>query len=413
MFSRGQIQLLSGALVVSLALRLDPLTVLLALLLATAGVARLWQRLALRNVRYTRSLSQHHAFPGDSVELVIEIVNRKLLPVTGLVVQETVPAALDWGDVRLRGQERSRERILERTTSIGWYEAVRWRYQIGCLERGVFAIGPAILDAGDPFGFATEQIEVRDPVELVVYPRLLPLADLGLAARRPFGDLRTPPSLWTDPARTVGARDYQRDDPFKTIHWAATARQGRLQARVYEPATSLDLLIFLDLGGSAQTRTGRDVAQAERAISAAASVAQEGIRARYGVGLIANAMQARRAGIIRIPAGRSPTQLEHIFDALARVVPYALLPMASLLHDEVARVPLGATVMVISLGASDELRAELAQLRRHGHPAIWLHLGADAPTPVHGVAIRQVAPPKAFEPHGSWDRGNHEAARSV
>ncbi len=397
MFSRGQIQLLIGALLLSLALRLDPLIVLLSLLLVTAGVAWLWQRLALRNVRYTRTLSQHHAFPGDSVELVIEIVNRKLLPVTGLVVQEAVPAALDWGDVPLRGQERSRERILERTASIGWYEAVRWRYQIGCRERGVFAIGPTILDAGDPFGFAREQIEIADVTELVVYPRLLPLADLGLAARRPFGDLRTPRSLFTDPTRTVGARDYQRDDPFKSIHWAATARQGRLQARVYEPATSLDLLIFLDLSASVSSGPARDVARAERAISAAASVAQEGIRARYGVGLIANAMQARRAGIIRIPAGRSPTQLEHIFDALARVVPYALLPMASLLHDEVARLPLGATVLVISVGTSDDLRAGLLHLRRHGHPAIWLHLGADAPSPLHGVEIRHIPPPSAFQ----------------
>jgi uncharacterized protein (DUF58 family) len=389
----------TGALLLaSILLRNGLLFIVGLTLLLAALIAWLWERTCLTGVEYRRELSQRRAFFGEEIELTIEIVNRKLLPVTGLVVKETVPAALDWGDAVLRGQERSRERILERTASIGWYEAVRWRYQIGCRERGVFAIGPTILDAGDPFGFAREQIEVADATELVVYPRLLPLTDLGLAARRPFGDLRTPRALFTDPARTVGARDYQRDDPFKTIHWAATARQGRLQARVYEPATSLDLLIFLDLGASACSGPARDVARAERAISAAASVAQEGIRARYGVGLIANAMQARRPGIIRIPAGRSPTQLEHIFDALARVVPYALLPMASLLHDEVARLPLGATVLVISVETSDELRAGLLHLRRHGHPAIWLHLGADAPSPLHGVEIRHIPPPSAFQP---------------
>ena len=190
MFSRGQIQLLIVLLVLSLAFQLGPLIVLTLLLLLSAAVAWGWQRFALANVSYARTLSQHHAFPDDTVEFTIQVVNRKPLPLTSLRVQETVATALDWGATSLQYHEKPSQRILERTSSLRWYESLRWRYQVRCPQRGAFAFGPAVLEAGDPFGFTVQRAEVADPIELVVYPRLLSLAELGLTARQPLGEVR-------------------------------------------------------------------------------------------------------------------------------------------------------------------------------------------------------------------------------
>jgi uncharacterized protein (DUF58 family) len=396
MFSRGQIQLLVVLLMLSLAFQLGPLIVLSAVLLLSAAVAFLWQHLALANVSYTRSLSQHHAFPDDTVEFWVEIINRKPLPLTSLRVVETVAAALDWGDTPLQYHEKPSLRLVERTTSLRWYEAVRWRYQVRCPQRGAFAFGPTTLEAGDPFGFTTQELTVANPIELVVYPRLLPLAELGLAARHPFGDVRSRQWLFADPMRTIGTRDYQQDDPLKAVHWSATARSGRLQTRVYEPTTSLELLIFLDLDTFTYYWEGTDPTQVERAISAAATLAKVGLEERYGVGLIANGMQERQDGIIRIQPGRSPAQLYRIFDALARLIPYSVLPMASLLRQEAGALPWGATVLLISAIAPEGLRASLLQVREGGHPTIWLALGDERPPEVPGVQLRHAPPASAF-----------------
>src|SRR6266545_3494322 len=284
-----------------------------------AMITKPGQGCCLANVSYSRTLNQHHAFPDDRVEFQVEIVNRKPLPLTSLRVVETVAAALDWGDTPLQYHEKPSLRLLERTTSLRWYEALRWRYQVRCPQRGAFAFGPTTLQAGDPFGFTTQELTVTNLIELVVYPRLLPLAELGLTARHPLGDVRSRQWLFADPIRTIGARDYRQDDPLKSIHWTATAHSGRLQTRVYEPTTSLELLIFLDLDTFTHYWEGTDPAQVERAISAAATLAKVGLEERYSVGLIVNGMQERQDGIIRIRPGRSLVQLDRIFDALARL----------------------------------------------------------------------------------------------
>ncbi len=354
------------------------------------------QGCCLANVSYSRTLNQHHAFPDDRVEFQVEIVNRKPLPLTSLRVVETVAAALDWGDTPLQYHEKPSLRLLERTTSLRWYEALRWRYQVRCPQRGAFAFGPTTLQAGDPFGFTTQELTVTNLIELVVYPRLLPLAELGLTARHPLGDVRSRQWLFADPIRTIGARDYRQDDPLKSIHWTATAHSGRLQTRVYEPTTSLELLIFLDLDTFTHYWEGTDPAQVERAISAAATLAKVGLEERYSVGLIVNGMQERQDGIIRIRPGRSLVQLDRIFDALARLVPYSVLPMASLLRQVTGALPWGTTVLLISAIAPEGLRASLLQVRESGHPTIWLALGEQRPPDVPGVQIRHAPPTSAF-----------------
>lgn len=397
MFSRGQIHALIVLLIVSVTFRLGALVILALLLLLCAGLAWIWQHAALAHVTYTRALNRLHAFPDDVVELTIVIVNRKPLPLTALRVQETVAAALEWEAAPILYHEKASLRILERTTSLGAYESVRWRYRIHCPQRGAFAFGPAVLEAGDPFGFTTQQQTIAPSVELVVYPRLLPLDTLGLSARNPFGDVRARQWLFADPARTIGARDYRLDDPLKAVHWTATARRGKLQTRVYEPTTQLELLIFLDLDTFVHYWEGTDPAQVERLISAAATVAKAATEARYSVGLMVNGMLERQAGIIRIPPGRSPSQLDHMFDALARLVTYSVLPMSRLLHQEARTLPWGATVLLISAIAPDATRTALLRIRDGGHPVIWLYLGDDPPPDVPGVQVRHAPPQSNFQ----------------
>jgi uncharacterized protein (DUF58 family) len=397
MFQRNALRSLVLLLVLALALQQSLLALLCALLLVTAGVAWLWSRWALERVVYTRELSQSRAFPGDEIELVVRIANRKPLSVVSLQVRDSLPAGLELSGPDLYFDHSGRS-MLQRSTALGWYERVTWRYRVRCAQRGTYRFGPAQLEAGDPFGFYRRLADLPEQQSLVVYPRLLPLESLGLPPRRPLGELRAR-QLIRDPLRTVGVRDYHPEDPLKDIHWGATARVGTLQTRVYETTTAFELAIFLDLDTFERYWEGVDTEQVERMISAAATLARSGLEEGYAVGLYVNGAPAQFERLVQIPPSRSPAQLEQIMDMLARLIAYSVTPMARLLRLAAVSLPLGATALLVSSVASAETRAALLRLRERGRSVAWLYMGPSAPPKLPGVTIHH-APPLQ-----DWRRG--------
>lgn len=390
MFRRSTIQSLFFLLVIALVLRVPLLVLLSALLLLTIGIAWLWNRYALARVTYEREFSTTRAFPGDQVELVVRITNRKPLPLAMLEIRDRLPAGLDFesGDIHF---DRDDRQALQRSTSLRWYERVVWRYSARCLKRGAYRAGPAQLDASDPFGFFRSSSQSALGAGLIVYPRLLSLPELRLPARNPLGAL-TARKLIRDPLRTVGVRDYQPDDPIKDVHWAATARTGTLQTRIYQPTTARELAIVLDLDSFEAYWHGVDEEQIERSISAVATLAQSGLGEGYAVGLYVNGAPAQFEQLVRLPPGRSPVQLERIMETLARLTPYSVTPIARVLRMAATDLPRGATILLVSAIQPAVTRAELARLRERGRAVAWLYLGSDSPPHVPGIAVHHAPP---------------------
>jgi uncharacterized protein (DUF58 family) len=373
-------------LVLALALGQGLLALVCALLLLTAGLARLWDRWSLARLVYERELSHPRAFPGDEIELAIRIANRKPLPLARLDVRDSIPAGLELVGHDLQLDNNGRQ-LLHRSTSMRWYEALTWRYRVRCLARGVYRFGPAQLESGDPFGFYRSSRDDVQRSSLVVYPRLLPLDALGLPPRHPLGDLRAR-QLIHDPLRTIGARDYHPDDPLKHVHWTATARAGTLQTRIYEPTTAREVAIFLDLDTFEHYWQGIDDEQVERLISAVATVAKAGLEDGYAVGLYANGAPAEQEQLPRLPPSRSPAQLEQIMETLARLTPISITPMARLLQVSGGDLPWGATLLLVSAIKPESTRAALLRLRERGRNVAWLYLGDDQPPQVPGLLLR-------------------------
>jgi uncharacterized protein (DUF58 family) len=82
-------------LVLTLVLRSGLLFVVFGLTALAAALAWLWGKYALRRVEYKRTLERHRCFPGENLELRVEMTNRKLLPVTYLTVDDTIPLELE------------------------------------------------------------------------------------------------------------------------------------------------------------------------------------------------------------------------------------------------------------------------------------------------------------------------------
>lgn len=327
-----------------------------ALILLTAAISRLWSRLSLERVHYERQLEDRRAFVGDSVDVTFTLSNRKPLPVPWIEVRDIVPEQAPPEGVRTGPSPAPGTLLLRRSTSLAWYERVSWRYRFHCKARGYYQFGPAELRSGDIFGFYPQSGSSGVIDRLTVLPRLLDLREIGLPVARPFGETRGGSLLFEDPARIAGVRDYRPGDPLRRIDWKATARRQQLQSRLYDPSSTLSLLVALSIETLAHAWEGYDPLLLERAISVAGSVARYARDRRYAVGLAANCTFPNADRHIWLAPAREPEQLPRILEALAMASPFTLAPLEEILSSARRRVPLGASVVVVAGFLSPGLR---------------------------------------------------------
>ena len=392
-FRQAWVSLAILVMLVGIGIREPRVAAVGVLILLTGGLARLWNRLALERVEYRRRVSSKRAFAGDTIEVTYSLVNRKALPLPWVEVRDNAPAAMPAEDVHVSPSTSPGAVRLTHSTSLAWYERVVWRHRFRCVSRGHYRFGPALLQSGDLFGFFDTSRELPAADYVTVLPRLYELTALGLPARRPFGEERGGAPIFEDPSRLVGIRDYRAGDPLKRIEWKATARRGALQSRVYEPSSSLHLLVALNVSTLEFVWEGYDPVRLERAISLAGTVARWAHEHRYAAGLLANSSYPGADRAMTIPPGRDPEQLTRILEALAMVSPLTVAPLEDVLEIAARRLPMGATLVVVLAICPEKLAASLARLHERGHPLAILWV-ADDPPPVSlaGLNVHDLAP---------------------
>lgn len=357
----------------------DPLLALLALLLGLlAGLTALWDRYALTEVTYVRRLGTPRMFVGEKTELTIEITNAKPLPLAWLKAVDEFPVEMTLERGRLGISHKRNRRLLTNLLALRFYERVRKQYQLQAVKRGVLEFGPVELYAGDLFGFRRQERLIEQIDDLVVYPRVVSMVDLGLPATYPFGDAATRRRITDDPLRITGARSYVPGDNPRYIHWKATARRNDLQTKTFEAGATPRTVIFLDVQ-TVRGTPGIVDAYLEYAITAAASVARSVLDRREAVGLYVNTWRRRSAELVRLPASRRPDQWFAVLDALAQVIDLSTIGFDRLLRVELPALPYGVAVVAISTTPDAKIYAALLDVQRAGHPTGLLVVGEAAP----------------------------------
>lgn len=368
-----------------MAFRQPSITVLGTLLLLTAGISWLWSRFSLRRVTYTRRLDATRVFRDETITLKLELVNLKPLPLAWIEVEDVFPDRLEAVDRRVSPSTDPALIILPYLTSLRPYERVAWTATLRCPHRGVFTIGPTTLRSGDIFGFHRSEGHVARRDTVIVYPRVIPLPDLGIPPRGAFGDTRTRRALLLDPQRTVGTRDYHPEDSFRHIHWKATARAGNLQVRVFEPTTVTQLGIFLDLDTPGQAWRGLDSVDFEPIVSVGASIASHAIGEGRAVGIYSNRLIGGSNRPLRVAPASGVAQLTKVLESLAKLSPFATSEFAKHLRAETLNFPWGSTIVIITASMTPALAATLEALRGAGQRLVLVATAPLVPPPVRGL----------------------------
>jgi uncharacterized protein (DUF58 family) len=334
----------------------------------------LWGRHALDRVEYSRRLEQVRLFPGERTSLLLEVVNRKILPVPVLAIDDEVPAELS-----VEGRRTAYLRIgtgtLRHLFSLGWYQRVIRRYQVVARRRGLYRIGPGAARSGDPFGFVEQQGEMPGTAQLIVYPQLFDLERLGIPTRRPFGDLKARERLFDDPSRFGGVREYRAGDPINRMHWKASAAAGVLQTKIFDPSVNDGLALFVNAWSYEYAWEGIDPVSYERGYSVAGSIAAWAAQQEIACGLYVNGVASGWGRILRLPPMRGEGMLQTVLEGLARVVPVGALPIHAMIEEELSSLGYGTSIVIISRAVSDELAAAALRAQRSGRPVSLILTG--------------------------------------
>ena len=383
-------------LIISLALEQVQLAIVCVLFVLTGSISRLWNKYCLNRIEYKRSLSRNRVFFGEELTYEIEITNRKPLPLPWLQIEDELPEKV----TLLKGKTlpTTEDRVmLSNIFPVNMYHRVKRRFPLKCLQRGTFIFGPSSIRSGDLFGFFRKEKRIETLDYLFVYPRVVPLEKLGIASRQFFGDIRLKRHIFQDPVLTAGVRDYVPGDSLKRIHWKSTARLGRLQTRVYEPTTTVDLSLFLDIRTLKAPLWGSNYQLQELGIIATASIAHYALESGFRVGLYVNQITRFSQGVVRVPHSQHPDQMEHILEALAQLHQIETTPIHRFIREESRNLPWGSTLVAISAQPTNELKAILLDLKKAGRSVALITIGGEEPVAEDGLNVYHVPDKLAWE----------------
>lgn len=358
------------------------------MLAAISLLADWWNRRALQGVVFQRKLDYTRGYPGESLDLQVEVENRKFLPIPWLRIQDNVPLAVAPQDETLLQTTHMAEiGALTSLFSLRWYERDRRKYSLLLRKRGVYQLGPPRLESGDIFGFF-EQVEDDGPRDYVtVLPQSVPFQTLRLPTGDPFGHQRTRRRLYEDPNQPMGVREYLPEDDFRRIHWPATAHAGNLQVKVYQPVSARVMVICLNVLTLPHYWEGTDPELLEYLVQVTATLVERGLQGGYQVGLASNGSLSHAGQPFRVPPGRSPAQLAHLLTALASVTPFVIGSFDHFLLAEAPRLPYGATLVIVTALTDPAIMESILRLKKRGRRIFLLSFARQAPPSIPGVSV--------------------------
>lgn len=271
------------------------------------GVSYLWARRQAPAIELTRQRIGSILVAGDLLQEEFELKNSSPLPLlwAEFIDHSTVP---DYN--------------VGRIVACDGDSSYRWRSEVLCQQRGLFRLGPHWLRLQDPLGIFTITIVNRTEDVVLIYPRVVHLPPVQLPrGSSQGGDRQRRPVQGNLPAATVS--DYRPGDSLRHVHWASTARRGRIMVKDLEIEPSGNVWLVLDLDRRVQEGEGQ-YGTLEHGIVVAASLAADllGGRSQRAVGLVAFSGEDNengRGGFVQVLPGVGSAHTWPILSALAPV----------------------------------------------------------------------------------------------
>lgn len=185
-------------------------------------------------VEATRTELPSRVRPGQHLQAEIELVAGQRL--STLVVEEQVPSAVGL-PVRVPVPLLPRGKGVTHT------------YELQPRHRGVYDIGPLVIEWSDPFGLTRRRQQVAPAQRIIVHPRVEPVLDRIVTRAWEDPPVRPPISKpWPTGFEFYGMREYVHGDDPRRIVWRAVAAHDTYLVRESEQGITDRVAVVFDTG---------------------------------------------------------------------------------------------------------------------------------------------------------------------
>ncbi len=304
----------------------------------TVGGAYLWARQMAGHVEVEREQHYGWAHVGDLLEERFALANHSFLPVLWLEID-------DHSD--LPGYSARIVRSAESN------QAVTWRTEGVCRQRGLFTLGPWRARMADPLGFFQVVQDHPETQSILIYPPIVHLPELRLPRGVATGAGRSSRAAQEVTANAASVRGYAPGDAINRVHWASTARRDELMVKTFDLEPSGNLWIVLDMDSAVQVGEGEDSTE-EYGVILAASLSNRALEENRAAGLVAYGTSTPLEGgepeplptLVMPKKGRA--QQWQILHALARVKAGGRWPLQRVLAEMDRNLGRGTILAVIT-----------------------------------------------------------------
>ena len=337
--------------------------VLILLLGSVWGYTRLWGRIVGGKIRYSVAVSEGRPREGEEIELRTILENNSWLPVPWIQLSQPLPE----GTVPVEEGEGSR--LLRYATYLLPRQRVQRIHRLRCVRRGLHGLPTAEIRYSDGLGWEKRMESLEPRCRILVRPRPKERDVLPFRFREWIGEVAVRRWYQEDPSRLWGVRQFRPGDPYRYIHWAASARTGKWLVKQFETSSRTALYGVLNHQLFEPHWLGSSPRRVDEQCRLAAALFRQSEELGLEYGLYSNgSWRGRRS--LSIPPGRSPEHLEAVETALGRLLPQAQEPLADLLRrirEEVSN----PSFFVVMTGYWDEnLTSAAEELRRRGHDLV-------------------------------------------
>ncbi len=119
-------------------------------------------------------------------------------------------------------------------------------YELLPPRRGLYPIGPFVVEYEDPFGMVNAVLAVGEADRLVVVPEVVELPPGGPTLADGEGTAQLVQRRVTGNDDDLTTREYRPGDALRRVHWRASARHGELMVRQEEHRSHPDARIVVD-----------------------------------------------------------------------------------------------------------------------------------------------------------------------
>jgi uncharacterized protein (DUF58 family) len=119
-------------------------------------------------------------------------------------------------------------------------------YELQPPRRGLYPIGPFVVEYEDPFGMMNSVLAVGEADRLIVVPDVVELPTGGPVLADGEGTAQLVQRRITGNDDDLTTREYRPGDALRRVHWRASARHGQLMVRQEEHRSHPDARILID-----------------------------------------------------------------------------------------------------------------------------------------------------------------------